>query len=89
MEAFKKRDKGNEGENETRGTPDLNFWELLNQCSRAGGACDVAHVNGKLCVVEKRKYFQNKDNFHGTGEKEGRKCIFLINYSVTLHFHMF
>ena len=43
MEAFKKRDKGNEGENETR--------ELLNQSLRAGGACDVAHVNGKLKVL--------------------------------------
>ena len=45
MEAFKKRDKGNEGENETR------ELELLNQRLRAGGACDVAHVNGKLKVL--------------------------------------
>ena len=45
MEAFKKRDEGNEGENETR------ELELLNQCLRAGGTCDVAHVNGKLKVL--------------------------------------
>ena len=51
MEAFKKRDKGNEGENETRGTPDLNSLELLNQRLWEGGTCDVAHVNGKLKVL--------------------------------------
>ena len=40
MEAFKKRDKGNEGANEAR------EWEL--SVLRVGGTFDVAHENGKL-----------------------------------------